>query len=227
VADVFRLRGLAACVLLTGCTRADVRQTAPPPAVSAAKTAPGTFAVPIASALLLTRDAASPRWCASFADTTLAIGDTVTLVWPDEQEGAPNLRALVRRVRPGQCPPALSLMADTLRVGDQPHQGAALELASADSAVRRSDELFPIAIAVGNSVHWVRGADRLMRADIDGDGRLELVRSCASNEGLHLTLWTVLRPGVVPDSGETPRWHSYHPLGYDVEPNCTARETSF
>jgi hypothetical protein len=66
-----------------------------------------------------------------------------------------------------------------------------------------------------------------VRADLDGDGHLELVRSCASSEGLHLTLWTVTRPGVAPDSGETPRWHAYFPLGYDVEPDCTARETSF
>jgi hypothetical protein len=229
---------LAACVFLTGCTRADLRQTARPltdansalalaPSVTAAAVAPRAFSVPIAAAILLTRDAATPRWCVAFADTTLAIGDTVTLVWPDEQEGAPTLRALVRRVRRGQCPPALSLMGDTLGAGELPHQGAALELAPADSAARRSGEFFPIAVAIGNGVPWVRGADHLVRADVDGDGLLELVRSCASSEGLHLTVWTVLRPTVAPDSGETPRWHSYHPLGYDVEPNCTARETSF
>jgi hypothetical protein len=214
-------------VLLTACAPADVRQTGTPSTISETKTTPRAFAVPIASAILLTRDAAPPRWCVTFADTTLAIGDTVTLVWPDDQEGAPTLRTLVRRARRGQCPPALSLMGDTLRADVQRPRDRPLELVPADSALRRSDEFFPIAIAVGNSVRWVRGADHLVRADVDGDGLLELVRSCASSEGLHLTLWTVRRPGVVPDSGETPRWHDYHPLGYDVEPNCTARETGF
>jgi hypothetical protein len=223
-------RALLACVLLTGCGRADVRQMAvPASARDTARALPPSVApaVPVGTAILLTRDAASPRWCVTFADTTFAVGDTITLVWPDEQEGAPTLRALVRRVRRGQCPPALSLMGDTLGVEAQAHQGAALELASADSVGRRSDELFPIAIAVGNGVRWARGPGTLVRADIDGDGLFEIVRSCASNEGLHLTLWTVRRPGVAPDSGETRRWHSYFPLGYDVEPNCTARETGF
>jgi hypothetical protein len=40
------------------------------------------------------------------------------------------------------------------------------------------------------------------------------VRSCASSEGLHLTMW----------AGEPLKsrrlWHAYYYLGYDVEPNC-------
>jgi hypothetical protein len=40
------------------------------------------------------------------------------------------------------------------------------------------------------------------------------VRSCASREGLHLTVWA----GV---PLKTPRlWHQYYYLGYDVEPSC-------
>ncbi|MDQ6636008.1 MAG: hypothetical protein M3Z10_14745 [Gemmatimonadota bacterium] len=206
---------LVACALLAGCTRVT------------AKGAADTFAVPVATAILLTRGSASPRWCTAFPHTTLAIGDTVTLVWPDEQEGAPTLRTLVRRVRRGQCPPAFSLMGDTLGSDVQRPADSPVELAPADSAGGRSEEYFPIAIAIANGVQWVRGPDHLVRADLDGDGQLELVRSCASQEGLHLTLWTVTRPRVAPDSGETPRWHSYFPLGYDVEPNCTARETNF
>jgi hypothetical protein len=44
------------------------------------------------------------------------------------------------------------------------------------------------------------------------------VRSCASQEGLHLTVWadTPLRSQRV--------WHQYYYLGFDVEPSCDARD---
>lgn len=43
-------------------------------------------------------------------------------------------------------------------------------------------------------------------------------RMCASNEGVHLTLW---RGNAL----KTPRlFHAYYPLGYDVEPSCTEAE---
>jgi hypothetical protein len=52
------------------------------------------------------------------------------------------------------------------------------------------------------------------RTDIDNDGTPESYRTCASSEGLHLTVW----------AGEPLRsrrvWHHYYYLGYDLEPNC-------
>lgn len=50
--------------------------------------------------------------------------------------------------------------------------------------------------------------------DLDGDGRLETFKICASSEGLHLTVWTAAKR----------RWHAYHYLGYDSEANCTPAE---
>ncbi len=56
------------------------------------------------------------------------------------------------------------------------------------------------------------------RPDIDGDGRPETFRSCASGEGLHMTVW----------SGEplasARLWHAYVYLGYDTEPDCTPQD---
>jgi hypothetical protein len=43
-------------------------------------------------------------------------------------------------------------------------------------------------------------------------------RTCASEEGIHATAWA-----GVPLSARR-RWHAYYYLGYDVEPNCTARD---
>ncbi|PSB43303.1 hypothetical protein C7B80_24725 [Cyanosarcina cf. burmensis CCALA 770] len=54
--------------------------------------------------------------------------------------------------------------------------------------------------------------------DLDSDGIEESFRSCASFEGLHLTVW----------SGQaltgTRKWHSYYYLGFDIEPTCTKSE---
>jgi hypothetical protein len=53
-----------------------------------------------------------------------------------------------------------------------------------------------------------------LRLDINGDGRIEHFGSCASVEGLHLTV----------TSGEPPEalriWHAYYYLGYDTEADC-------
>jgi hypothetical protein len=73
-----------------------------------------------------------------------------------------------------------------------------------------------IAIAgFGGSVE-VTGKDAA--ADLDGDGRKEFFRSCASHEGIHFTIWT-----GKPLEGAL-RFHAYHYAGYDLEPNCTAPE---
>jgi hypothetical protein len=46
------------------------------------------------------------------------------------------------------------------------------------------------------------------------------VRSCASREGLHLTVWA-----GVPLANER-LWHQYYYLGYDLEPTCDELETA-
>jgi hypothetical protein len=76
-----------------------------------------------------------------------------------------------------------------------------------------------VAIAVIGPTTDFRVAKGVASADLNGDGRREYFRLCASREGLHLTIW----------SGQTlrsvRRWHWYYYLGYDLEPNCTSRET--
>ena len=55
-------------------------------------------------------------------------------------------------------------------------------------------------------------------ADINGDGKKEYFRSCTSNEGVHLTVWTG-KPLV----GKR-IWHSYYYLSYDTEPDCKKKD---
>ena len=53
-----------------------------------------------------------------------------------------------------------------------------------------------------------------MSPDLDGDGRRAYFRSCASAEGLRLTVWSEAPLG-------RRRFHAYHDLGYDVDPSYT------
>lgn len=75
------------------------------------------------------------------------------------------------------------------------------------------------AIAVSGFSGRFHTRGKYVTADMDGDGRPEFFRFCASSEGLHMTVWSgkLLRG--------KPRWHQYYYLGYDVEPNCTPEDT--
>jgi hypothetical protein len=77
---------------------------------------------------------------------------------------------------------------------------------------------FP-AVAILNGAHPLTIARGLASADLDGDGHREYFRECTSSEGVHLSAWTG-KPLV----GKR-RWHKYYYLGYDVEPNCTNKDT--
>ena len=60
----------------------------------------------------------------------------------------------------------------------------------------------------------------VITADLDADTHRDYFRSCTSSEGVHFTIWT-----DAPLTG-TRRWHRYYYLGYDVDPTCTAAESS-
>jgi len=59
----------------------------------------------------------------------------------------------------------------------------------------------PVKVTARSGVHFV---------DVDGDGKDEILESCASMEGLHLMVWKGSRLLV----------DAYDYVGYDTEPNC-------
>jgi hypothetical protein len=75
---------------------------------------------------------------------------------------------------------------------------------------------FGIGIVSQNS--QVKNVKGLVSVDIDGDGKDEYFRECASNEGLHLTVW-IGKPLV----GKR-IWHSYYHLNYDTENDCKNKD---
>jgi hypothetical protein len=84
--------------------------------------------------------------------------------------------------------------------------------------LKGSLELSTLAIAVFASSRPFSKHGNSVTADVDGDGTPESFRSCASSEGLHLTVWS-----GKPLEGKL-RWHQYYYLGYDVESDCTAKD---
>jgi hypothetical protein len=81
-----------------------------------------------------------------------------------------------------------------------------------------NDEIIRPTIAIAGFNGSLKVTNGRVRADLNGDGRLESFRLCTSNEGLHLTVWI-----GEPLNGER-LWHEYYYLGYDVEPTCTKRD---
>ena len=183
----------------------------------------GPIEVPIGVALTDYRSGARGRWCVDFEESQLTVGDTVTLIWPDSSADAPAvLTTNVVGTRAGRCAQVRGDTADL----DDPDSGNVYELALADSAVSVPIDLAASpAMAIRGTARWTRGPDGFPRADLDGDENVEQARLCTSNEGIHLTLWTLLDTAGTDQPREHRRWRMYQSLGYDVEPSCTARET--
>jgi hypothetical protein len=98
---------------------------------------------------------------------------------------------------------------DPVRLDDAGKTTYALDLAGIDAEVTLG---FGLADAAPEQVS--SGA----RLDLDGNGTPEGFRTCASGEGLHMTVW-------YGEPLSTARlWHGYFYLGYDTESDCVAQD---
>jgi hypothetical protein len=173
-------------------------------------------AVPAAGSLprtgLAVRDSAGD-WCAEFVRDSLAPalqgGRRVALVFAGPA-AVPYLRARVAGAHPGQCP------AEFPQPRWVDYDAYRLELVERPVT---TGEIPGVALVVASEVAWVRGADGVVRADLDGDGVSEEARSCLADEGQHLTLWS---PG--PGGTRARRWHEYFDWGAFTKGTCAAGE---
>jgi hypothetical protein len=183
----------------------------------------GRLGVPVGWARPFPRDTVLTRWCADFEEYELAVGDTVTLVWPDSGSGPASVATTrVDKAMPAGCDQVLNPTGDAIVVDATSYE---LFLTNPTDSAAVADLARSPAIAVRGGAPWTRGPDHFMRADLDGDENPEQARLCTSNEGVHLTLWTLVDSAAAGTPRAHRRWHAYQPLGYDVEPSCTARET--
>ena len=72
-----------------------------------------------------------------------------------------------------------------------------------------------VGMAVASNARWSRGVDGVVRADLNGDGRLEEIRRCSADEGHHFTVWRI---GA--DRRRERIGHEYYDWGGLVERTC-------
>jgi hypothetical protein len=99
---------------------------------------------------------------------------------------------------------------------DNPEQYSYYSLVLNDKKADKSD--VAISIGVVAPLKQTQIQDNLARVDLDGDDKPEYFRLCASNEGLHLTIWS-----GKPLTG-TRIWHYYYYLNYDTEADCEEKD---
>lgn len=140
----------------------------------------------------------SNELCLQIEDASLHPGVKVDLVQMGVRQSF--LRAEVVRRRDAPCPGMVGGSSYRLRLLDgQPRISAdAIAIVGLDR---------PLEVHSG-----------VVTGDLDGDDRKEFFRSCASNEGIHFTIWS-----GKPLKGKR-QFHAYHYVGYDLEPNCTDRD---
>jgi hypothetical protein len=153
-------------------------------------------------------DNSEGRLCLHISDPRLAEGTEVSFILPDRPQRV--VRAVVEGKATGSCS----------RNPDASDPSASfywLKPVGSRRVTKRGEVMAPSIAVVGPAgpVSVRRG---VASGDLDGDGRPEFFRACASSEGNHLTIWTG-RPLV----GKR-RWHSYYYLGFDVVPDCKKKD---
>lgn len=141
--------------------------------------------------------------CLTIANRNLSIGQPVFLVVLSPQQAI--VQAKVER----------SLSKDCMGGDAAQSTMASYEL----SVVKGTLPPAAPAIAAVNPVTPLRTRGDSVVSDLEGKGQLDYFRQCTSSEGVHLTVWA-----GKPLTGKR-LWHQYYYLGYDVEPNCSEKET--
>lgn len=153
------------------------------------------------------------NWCAEFvidsAAPALENGLRVTLVFAGK-EAVASVNARVAGPHAGECPAAFAqprwfgYTAVRLDLLGPPPAGADLPM---------------VALVVASAAPWLRDADGVVRADLDGDGVREEARTCLADEGQHFTIWSPL-----PGGARARRWHEYYDWGAFTDANCKPGE---
>ena len=152
-------------------------------------------------------------WCAEFvvdSASSLKPGRHATIVFAGPA-AVPSLSARLGKPHPGECPAAFP----------QPRwiDYAAYRLELIDSLTTDAGEMPTVALVVASEARWSRGADGIVRADVDEDGEPEEARRCTADEGEHFTLWS-----PQPGGSRVRRWHEYYDWGGFTDPTCQPGE---
>lgn len=153
-------------------------------------------------------------WCGAVlndaASPALESGTDVMIVFAGRATVPARAGRVIRR-RGNQCPAAFN----------QPRWAdyTAYDVEITDALPSGGAEMPTVALLVVSDVPWVRTADGMARADLNGDGRPEEARRCTAGEGEHLTVW-----GETADGTTIRHWHEYFDWGAFTEPTCRPGE---
>jgi hypothetical protein len=148
------------------------------------------------------------RLCLNISDPNLSDGAEVSVILPDRPQRV--AKATVEAKADRAC-------TRNPEAADPQGSFYWLKPVGMKPLTKQGEPLAP-SIAVVRSAGAVSVRRGVARGDLDGDGRPEFFRACASTEGNHLTIWT-----GQPLVGKR-RWHSYYYLGFDVVPDCKKKD---
>lgn len=154
--------------------------------------------------------------CLRIQNSNLKVSDKIQIVLPEK----PQQILIAEIAAKTNCAyePNVNLTGNTQSadlIGNNPEESLSsylLKLSESDASK------FGFGIAIVNVTSQIKMVKGLASVDIDGDGKDEYFRECASNEGLHLTVWKG-KPLV----GKR-IWHSYYHFNYDTENDCKKKD---
>lgn len=125
-------------------------------------------------------------------------------------EGSPaRAGAAVTVLLPDPAGGAVTILSGSLGAALDPAEGDArpafaLDLQAADVA--------GVGFAIIGPLPALEIGDGTIRADMDGDGRADMLSLCLTSEGVALR--------VTPEGSDDALWEDQFALGYDVDPTC-------
>lgn len=142
--------------------------------------------------------------CLTIPNAKLAIGSKVSLVLPNKPQKI--MIASVRNKLFKSCTDNPDLTAD----GDFSYQ-----LKISRGRLKSGD----VAIALVNLKNAISVTRGIAFVDVNNDKKKDYFRSCTSQEGLWLSVWSG-KP-----LGGKQIWNKYYYLGYDVVPSCKPKDS--
>ena len=148
--------------------------------------------------------------CLIIPNRNLAEGDKIEVIFADDPQAQSSITAVVAK-KAERC---------ARKNHEVPEKGFEylLKVVSGSYQMMPYQELNPVGIAVvgvRQKINFVGGAASL---DLEEDGQPDFFRTCTSNEGIHLTVWS----GKPLESER--KWHWYVDLNFDTVPTCVEKD---
>lgn len=147
------------------------------------------------------------RTCMAIKNANLAVSSPVTLVVPNLPQSF--VQAEVGAMADSACPITKEI--------DPTVTNYNLQFPGGSSTLQK---LVPLIAVVGPATPFLT-ANTNVQADLQGDGKHEMFRSCSADDGVHLTMWS-----ETPLTG-TLLWHGYYyePSNPGIGPACTPQDS--